>query len=203
METLTTALSTLSLNIIDSDDSTLQKGRRDSSSRLVRTYSNCSYAMVGTFRHPAERRTTTLPAVRGRQTAGGCPASRAAVPTFHPRGIPTHTTLKRVTSGAPRSNPHPLSSSIRGPCGRDNKVRVCVCVCVRACVRARVCVCVSFFFLLSISTYVMILLVPFARCMKYGLVRRLPSVTRSSAQVSTAARAAERIKVPRILLYER
>ena len=125
METLTTALSTLSLNIIDSEHGAVQKGRKGSSSRLVRTYSNCSYTVVNTFRPTAECRATTLPAVRVKQTVvGGYPASYAAMPTFQPRFPLASTPLKRVTSSAPRNNPHPLGMSVRGMHSRDNKVCV-------------------------------------------------------------------------------
>lgn len=112
METLTTASSTLSLDIIDSDSTTavrVENTRRGSTPRLVRTYSNCSYTLGNTFRHTAECRASTLPAVRTRKTPGG---SSNVFPVHLP--LPP-TPVKKV---APRNDSHTLELSVREECNR-------------------------------------------------------------------------------------
>ena len=124
METVTTALSTLSLDIIDSDSvsttGTVESAKRGPCSKVMRTYSNCSYTLVNTFRHTAECRTTTLPAVHVRRPAG---VSSTAMPTFLPRAPLPPTSFRRAASGTSRNYLRPLESvRARGACSRDNNV---------------------------------------------------------------------------------
>ncbi|KAL5483715.1 hypothetical protein EMCRGX_G020122 [Ephydatia muelleri] len=121
-QTLATALSTLSLNIIDSDSvpttGIVESTRRGSSSRVTRTYSNCSYTLVNTFRHTAECRATTLPAVRVKRPAGVCPDST----TTMPRAPLLPNSFRRLASGTPRNSPRPLGVRVQAACSRDNNV---------------------------------------------------------------------------------
>ena len=125
-QTLATALSTLSLNIIDSDSvpttGIVENTRRGSSSRVTRTYSNCSYTLVNTFRHTAECRATTLPAVRVKRPVGVCPDSTTTMQTLLPRAPLLPNSFRRLASGTPRNYPRPLGVRVQAACSRDNNV---------------------------------------------------------------------------------
>lgn len=147
-QTLATALSTLSLNIIDSDSvpttGIVESTRRGSSSRVTRTYSNCSYTLVNTFRHTAECRATTLPAVRVKRPAGVCPDST----TTMPRAPLLPNSFRRLASGTPRNSPRPLGVRVQAACSRDNNVG-----------------CFSFY-VMSLPSFCVV------RCTKYGTVNQ-------------------------------